>query len=142
MHISKEAINLIKNFEGLRTKSYLCPAGIRTIGYGHVLAANDNRKNISEKEAEELLRQDVIKSETSVLRNIIVNLTQGQFDALVSFTYNLGDAALQRSTLRQKINRHEHEEVPKELRRWIHAGGRILSGLVKRREAEAEMYLS
>ena len=142
MHISEKAINLIKNFEGLRTKSYICPAGVRTIGYGHVLAANDNRNNISEKEAEKLLRQDVAKSETSVLRNVVVSLTQGQFDALVSFTYNLGNAALQRSTLRQKINRHEHEEVPKELRRWVYAGGRVLLGLVKRREAEAEIYLS
>ena len=106
MHISEKAINLIKNFEGLRTKSYICPAGVRTIGYGHVLAANDNRNNISEKEAEKLLRQDVAKSETSVLRNVVVELTQGQFDALVSFTYNLGSASLQRSTLRQKINRH------------------------------------
>jgi lysozyme len=76
------------------------------------------------------------------LRNIMVSLTQGQFDALVSFTYNLGDAALQRSTLRQKINRYEHEEVPKELKRLVYVRGRVLLGLIKRREAEAEMYLS
>ncbi len=142
MHASKEAISLIKDFEGLRLKGYLCPAGIRTIGYGHVLAVNETFDNIDALEAEELLFQDILKAEAIVSRNIKIDLNQGQFDALISFTFNLGAASLQRSTMRQKINRHEHEEIPKELMRWIYAGGRMLSGLVRRRGAEAEMYVS
>ena len=71
-----------------------------------------------------------------------MNLKQEQFDALVSFTFNVGAAALQRSTLRQKINRQEHEYVPKELMRWVYAGGNIMPGLVRRRMAELDLYIS
>lgn len=88
----------------------------------------------------ELLAQDVIVAELAVLRLIRVPLTSGQFDALVSFTFNLGAGALQRSTLRRKVNREEHADVPAELMKWVWAGGRKLNGLVKRRKAEAEMY--
>lgn len=84
---------------------------------------------------------DLSKIEYIVQRNIQVELNQGQFDALISFTFNLGAASLQRSTLRQKINRYEHEDVPKEFMRWIYAGGKILAGLIARRKAEAEMYV-
>lgn len=77
-----------------------------------------------------------------MLRNIKVELKQNQFDALVSFTFNVGPAALQRSTLRQKVNRNEHEEGKEEFLRWIYAGGKVIPGLVKRRRVEAEMFLS
>jgi lysozyme len=77
-----------------------------------------------------------------VLRLIAVPLTAGQFDALVSFTFNLGGGALQRSTLRRKVNREEHAAVPAELMEWVWAGGRKLKGLVRRREAEAALYLA
>jgi len=76
-----------------------------------------------------------------VLRNINIELTQGQFDALVSFTFNLGSGALQRSTLRQKINRQEHDAVPKEFMRWVHVSGMVVPGLVRRRQAELELYI-
>jgi lysozyme len=76
----------------------------------------------------------------SVLRLIAVPLTQGQFDALVSFTFNLGSGALQRSTLRRKVNREEHDDVPAELMKWVWAGGSKLKGLVKRRKAEVLIY--
>ena len=140
MRASQQAMQLIKNFEGLRTKAYICCAGYRTIGYGHVLAINDNRDNVDINEAEELLLEDISKAEKAVLRNISVELTQGQFDALVSFTFNLGGSALQRSGLRQKINRLEHEAVPREFRRWVYAAGMAMPGLVRRRNAEVEVY--
>ena len=140
MHISTEGIKLIKDFEGLRTKPYICIGGYKTIGYGHLLSNDDNREYISLEEAEELLYLDINKAEDSVMRNIYIDLTQRQFDALVSFTFNLGSAALQRSTLRQKINRNEHDQVSKEFGRWVYANGSIRAGLVKRRLIEAEMY--
>ena len=140
MQISTQVIELIKHFEGFRSKVYLCPAGYKTIGYGHVLLEKDKFQEVNSIEAEELLIQDLNKAAISVINNISIMLTQGQFDALVSFTFNLGGAALQRSVLRQKINRQEHQEVAKEFMRWVYAGGVILAGLVKRRALEVEMY--
>lgn len=140
MNISERGLQLIKDFEGYSSKAYLCPAGYKTIGYGHV--TDNNMDEITRSEADNFLAEDIYKAERSVMRNIKIDLTQGQFDALVSFTFNLGSAALQRSTIRQKINREEHQDVPKEFMRWVYAGGMILSGLVKRREAEADVYCS
>lgn len=142
MNISSQLIKQIKEFEGFRASSYTCPAGFKTIGYGHILSEDNKLDNIDQKKAEELLMQDIARFESAVLRNIKVELTQGQFDALVSFTFNVGPASLQRSTLRQKINRSEHQDVPREIKRWIYAGGKILSGLVNRREIEANIYAS
>ena len=105
-----------------------------------MLKHEDFRQGITEAEVENLLRQDVATAERAVLRLIHVPLTDEQFDALVSFTYNLGSGALQRSTLRRVINRHHHADVPRQLRRWVYAGGRKLKGLVRRREAEARCY--
>lgn len=95
------------------------------------------RAVIGEDEAEGLLRRDVGIAERSVLRFISVPLTDGQFDALVSFAFNVGAGGLQRSTLRRKVNREEHALVPAEFLKWVWAGGRKLRGLVRRREAEA-----
>ena len=142
-HITQDGIDLIKRFEGFSRTVYFCPAGYPTIGYGHVVKDGEDFSNgIMEGEAEELLRQDAQIAERAVLRLINVPLTDGQFDALVSFTYNLGGGALQRSTLRRKINREEHAEVPEQLMRWVWAGGRKLKGLVRRREAESRLYIN
>jgi GH24 family phage-related lysozyme (muramidase) len=144
-HISKQGLDLICRFEGFSPVIYICPAGYPTIGYGHLITeANKERflDGVDEDEALELLRSDVGKAERAVLRLIAVPLTQGQFDALVSFTFNLGGGALQRSTLRRKVNREEHDDVPAELMKWVWAGGRKLKGLVKRRAAEARVYKS
>ena len=141
--ISKQGLDLICRFEGFSPVIYICPAGYPTIGYGHLItAANKERflDGVDEDEALELLRSDVGKAERAVLRLIAVPLTQGQFDALVSFTFNLGSGALQRSTLRRKVNREEHDDVPAELMKWVWAGGRKLKGLVKRRKAESLFY--
>jgi lysozyme len=162
-HITRRGADLIKRWEGFVPHLYICAAGCPTIGYGHVILKDDNYSNITgaklltifqnsglkaakdaclitKKEAEKMLEKDVEKFEHAVLRYIDVPLTDGQFDALVSFTYNLGPGALQRSTLRRKVNREEHAEVPHEFRKWVFAGGRKLKGLIRRRNAEAEVY--
>ena len=140
-NITQNGLDLIKRFEGFSRTVYFCPAGYPTIGYGHVVKDDEDfSAGIDEAQAEELLRQDAQIAERAVLRLINVLLTDGQFDALVSFTYNLGGGALQRSTLRRKINREEHAEVPEQFMRWVWAGGRKLRGLVRRRAAEAGFY--
>lgn len=142
--ITKDGLELIKKFEGFSPRIYLDAAGLPTIGYGHLLKDDEEKifKNgISKEAGEALLIKDVITAEKAVLRLIKVPLTDRQFDALVSFTFNLGSGALQRSTLRRKVNREEHSEVPAELMRWVWAGGRKLRGLIRRREAEGKMYL-
>ncbi len=141
MHISMKGIELIKAFEGFFPMPYLCPAGYPTVGFGHLIReGEDFTKGLSLIEAESLLWNDLQRYAAAVHRLIQVPLTQKQFDALVSFTYNVGPGALQRSTLRRKVNREEHEEVPRELMRWIFAGGRKLNGLIRRRQAEGLMY--
>lgn len=142
-HITQDGLDLIKRFEGFSPTIYICPAGYPTIGYGHLVRDHEQdryQQGITEQEAEDLLRRDVQLAERAVLRLIDVPLTDGQYDALVSFTFNLGAGALQRSTLRRKVNREAHAEVPTQLMRWVWAGGKRLKGLVSRREAEASLY--
>jgi lysozyme len=142
-HITQAGLDLIKQFEGFSPTVYICPAGYPTIGYGHVVKPQEWEKfssGITPEQAETLLCQDVQTAEYAVLRLITVPLTDGQFDALVSFTFNLGAGALQRSTLRRKVNRWDHAAVPAEFMKWVWAGGRKLEGLVGRREAEAALY--
>ncbi len=144
-HITQAGIDLIKRFEGFSPTVYICPAGYPTIGYGHVVKPQEREQfagGITTAQAEALLRQDVQTAERAVLRLITVPLTDGQFDALVSFTFNLGAGALQRSTLRRKVNRGDHANVPAEFRKWVWAGGRKLEGLVRRRKDEAYVYSS
>ena len=142
-HITPAGLALIKQFEGFSPTVYICPAGYPTIGYGHVVKPDERQQfasGITNEQAETLLRQDVQTAERTVLRLITVPLTDGQFDALVSFTFNLGAGALQRSTLRRKVNRGDHAAVPGEFGKWVWAGGRKLEGLVRRREAERILY--
>ena len=138
-HTGRAGLELIKHFEGLRLEAYLCPAGVWTIGYGSTRGVIESM-TITETEAEAMLRRDLLTAERSVLRLVNVPLTHNQFDALVSFTFNLGGGALQRSTLRRKVNREDHEDVPAELLKWNRAGGKISRGLIRRRQAEAELY--
>jgi len=142
-HVTRHGIEFIKRFEGFEPKIYLDAAGYPTIGYGHLVRDYERewfKNGISEAAGEALLIKDVLVAEKSVLRLVKVHLTDGQFDALVSFTFNLGAGALQRSTLRRKVNREEHEDVPPEFLKWVWAGGKKLKGLVKRRNAEALAY--
>ena len=142
-HLTDEGLALIKRFEGLAPEIYICPAGWPTIGYGHVVREHERERfadGIDEATADDVLRRDVETAERAALRLVRVPLQDGQFDALGSFTFNLGAGALQRSTLRRKVNRREHDAVPAEFRRWVWAGGRKLKGLIRRREAEAVLY--
>lgn len=145
---SDKGIELIKRFEGLSLKPYLCPANIPTIGYGNTFYKNGkkvtmNDKPITEQKAVEMLRQSLEKFEQYVDSYTTDSITQNQFDALVSFCYNLGPANLKSSTLLKKVNANQNDPTIKdEFLKWTKAGGRKLAGLVKRREAEAELYFS
>lgn len=139
-HITEEGLALIKHFEGFRPKAYLDSAGLPTIGFGHLLKAGESYSMIDIAQATELLKMDIRSAEASVLRLISVPLQDNEFDALVSFTFNCGGGALQRSTLRKKVNREEHHEVPHEFMKWCRAGGMVIRGIALRRSAEARMY--
>jgi len=144
-HISNKGLQLIKQFEGFSPVIYKDSADLPTIGYGHLVLPHElpSFKNvITKSQAEALLKADLLVAENAISRLIAAPLTQNQFDALVSFTFNLGAGALQRSTLRAKINIQEHSAVLIEFLRWVYADGRIIPGLVRRRKAEAELYAS
>lgn len=144
---SQDGINLIKFFEGLRTKAYLDSVGIPTIGYGHTKGVKLGMM-ITETKAEELLKKDLEYFENKVLDLVKVNLLQNQFDALVSFTFNLGEGSLKKSTLLKKLNstvffrKEELESIANEFLKWNKAGGKVLTGLTKRRIAEKMMFLT
>lgn len=143
MRTSRRGLALIEEFEGFAAMPYHCPAGLLTVGYGHVIRpgeAADYPWSITR--ARTVLAVDVQVAEAAVRRLIHVRLGQGQFDALVSFTFNLGAGRLQMATLRQVVNRGEHAAVPAQLARWVYAGGRVLPGLVRRRAAEIKLYQS
>lgn len=144
-HITQQGLNLICKFEGFSPIIYKCPAGYPTIGYGHLITEANKEQfldGVDELEALDLLRVDVAHAERAVSRLITAPLTNNQFDALVSFTFNLGAAALQRSTLRRKINRGDEEGIPAEFSKWVWANGRKLTGLIKRRAAEASLFIN
>lgn len=143
--ISDLGLGLIKSFEGFSSVIYICPAGYPTIGYGHLVRDAEiafYNDGITVEEGEELLRKDALSAERAVINYISVPLSDGEFDALVSFTFNLGAGALQRSTLRRKLNRGDYVGASGEFKRWAWAGGRKLSGLIRRRKAESKMFLS
>lgn len=134
-------INLIKFFEGFRPEPYICPGGYLTIGFGHKILKHEKFDYISNSEAESLLRSDLLAAEKSVLRNITAVLNDNQFAALVSFTFNMGSGALQRSTVRQKINYGQYQDAGLELLRWVYSRGKILPGLIQRRKAEHKLFI-
>ena len=139
MKISKEGLALIKKFEGCKLESYKCAAGVWTIGYGSTKGIKEGM-SISQEEADNLLLEDVAVFEDNVLDAVTMPLSQHQFDALVSWTFNLGGANLKASTMLKKLNAGEYEEVPAQMKRWNKAGGKVLQGLIRRREAEALLF--
>ena len=139
MQISKAGLDLIKQFEGLYLKAYRCPAGVPTIGYGHT-AGVAMGQTITQQQADDYLRRDVRQFERAVARLVTVPLTQGQFDALVSFAFNLGDGALAQSTLLRLLNAGDYAGAAAQFDRWNKAGGRVLPGLVRRRAAERALF--
>jgi lysozyme len=141
LRTSDAGIALIKRFESFCANLYRCPAGKPTIGYGHVILPGEQFGTITEAEAIELLRRDLAIAEAAVRRLITIPLAQSQFDALVSFTFNAGEGALERSTLRQRINQRDWPKAASELRRWVHGAGKVLPGLVTRRDEEVALLL-
>lgn len=141
MRASDILIEAIKGFEGYRPTSYQDSAGVWTIGYGHTQGVKKGQK-ITKAQAESLLRGDLLKAEKYV-NGLKLNLTQGQFDALVDFAYNLGTGNLGSSTLLEKIRmKASNEDIQAQFRRWVYAGGKVMPGLVKRREWEAQRWSS
>ena len=146
MRTNDRGLRLIKKYEGLSLHAYRCPAQIWTIGYGSCYGLNGKRltkdhRMITPTEADYLLRREVRHAERQVARLLKVPVTENQFSALASFTFNVGGGAFQSSTLRRKLNRGEIESAAKEFHRWKYAGGRVLPGLVKRRRAECALFL-
>ena len=146
-HINERGIEIVKSFEGLSLKPYLCPANVWTVGYGSTTGSDGgpidlDMEPISEIEAEALLVRDLENSEGWISRLIKTALTENQFSALVSFSFNVGCGALQRSTLRMKLNGGEYQNAADEFPKWRRAGGRILAGLVRRRAAERSLFLA
>ena len=140
MKISEEGLELIRHFEGLRLTAYLCPAGVLTIGHGHTGKDVKPGIKIDIFDAEILLKNDCAKFEDSVNVLVEVPISQGQFDALVSFCYNLGAGALKGSTLLKLLNAGDYDAAGGQFIRWNKCNGRKLDGLTARREAEQELY--
>lgn len=139
MHISDAGLALIRQSEGLRLRAYLCPAGIPTIGYGSTAGVKMGQ-TITAERAEELLREDLRQFEAAVSRLVKVPLSQGQFDALTSFAFNLGAKSLEKSTLLRLLNAGDYPGAAAQFDRWVYASGKKLSGLVKRRAAERALF--
>lgn len=143
MNVNAEGIALIKRWEGFKADAYLCPAGVWTIGYGHTKNVKPGDR-VTEAEAEAFLREDLADAENTVLREVHVPLSDGQFAALVSFVFNLGAGNFAKSTLLKKLNAGDYDAVPAELMKWDKArvNGRLvaLKGLTNRRAAEAGLW--
>lgn len=137
--ISQEGLALIKSFEGCVLKAYQDPVGIWTIGYGHTHDVHSGM-TITAKQADAYLRCDVADAEQAVNSSVTVPLTQNMFDALVSFTFNVGIGAFKKSTLLRKLNQNKLCDAVKEFDRWVYAGGKKLPGLARRRASEKKMF--
>lgn len=142
MKISQKGLNLIKSFEGLELKAYKDSVGVVTIGYGSTGTHVSMGQTLTVQQAEELLRKDVSRFEEGVGKLVKVTINQNQFDALVSFSFNLGLGNLSSSTLLKKLNAGDYEGASLEFERWNKAGGKVLNGLTRRRLAEKELFLS
>ncbi len=148
MRISQRGVNLIKKFEGFRAKPYLCSAGVATIGYGSTYYENGVRVKLTDPPidriwAEQLLRNVLVHYEREVDAVTTDLITQNQFDALTSFTYNVGITNFRKSTLLKLINSNYRDpKIRTQFLRWDKAGGRVIEGLKKRREIEANLYFT
>lgn len=148
MRISQRGVNLIKKFEGFRAKPYLCSAGVATIGYGSTYYENGVRVKLTDPPidrvwAEQLLRNVLVHYEREVDAVTTDLITQNQFDALTSFTYNVGITNFRKSTLLQLVNSNYRDpKIRTQFLRWDKAGGRVIEGLKKRREIEANLYFT
>ena len=150
IEVPQAAVDLAKRFEGFhrmpksdpgRAHPYVCPAGFWTIGYGHL--CDPTHPPISEDEAEAYLSRDLVTALDATLRfcPVLATETEGRLAAIVDFTFNLGAGRLQTSTLRRRVNQRDWAASANEVRRWVYGGGKVLPGLITRREAEATLLL-
>jgi GH24 family phage-related lysozyme (muramidase) len=148
MITSQRGISLIKHFEGVRSRPYKCAAGLFTVGVGHLIGDGKQlpqswNKTFTEGEIDGLLTADLKRFELGVSKMLPnVRLRQCEFDAIISFSFNLGLGCFQRSTVRQAIIRGDKEQAMESLVKYCRAGGRVLKGLQLRREAEAKMFVA
>jgi lysozyme len=140
MTSSPRCVEMVKHFEGFRAKPYLCPAGVPTIGYGHTEGVSLSDPPITRESAAALLEKDLAVFAAGVARMLTAPVTQNQFDALVSFAYNVGLGNLKRSTLLKMVNSGDRAGAAREFAKWTKAKGRELPGLVKRRAAERALF--
>ncbi len=140
MKISDNGLELIKQFEGFRAIPYKDVVGKLTIGFGHLIKPGEAFGALSSTEATQLLRKDCSKAEACVNNCVKVQLNQNQFDALVSFVYNLGCGAFMASTLLKDLNKKDFVAAENEFHKWDHAGGLVVPGLSKRRKQEAKLF--
>ena len=147
MKVSDKAIKLIKHHEGVRNKPYKCPAGLWTVGVGHLIGdgrtlPDEWNKTFTQEEIDGLLKRDLNRFELGVCKMLpSVQLKQCEFDALVSFSFNLGLGTFQRSTIRQALLRGDKEAAMESLMKYCKAGGKILKGLENRRKDERKLFL-
>jgi len=144
--LSQDGIALIANSEGRRLTAYKCPAGVWTVGYGHTSAQGSPEVypglTITKEEADEILFRDIHTTTQTIAEHVKVRLTQSQFDALVSFIYNVGAKRFIKSTLLKKLNEGDYAAIPSQLARWVYSRGKVSKGLVNRRQAEADMWIA
>lgn len=142
MKTSRQGIELVKQFEGFAPTAYICPAGKKTVGFGHVVRPGESIATpITQAQATGLLISDLAIAERAVESAVIVPLSQEQFDALVSLTFNIGAGAFAKSTLVKRLNEGKYHDAAAQFDRWVHAGKKKLPGLVKRRKAEKDLFL-
>jgi len=139
MKISQEGLSLIKKFEGCELDAYKCAAEVWTIGYGSTKGVKEG-DTITQEEADKLLLHEMEEYEGYINNIVEVDLKQNEFDALVSWVFNLGPANLKASTLLKVLNAKDYQGVPEQIKRWNKAGGKVLEGLIRRREAEALLF--
>lgn len=147
MKVSDKCVNMIKHHEGFVRKPYQDPIGLWTVGVGHLIGDGKKlpkewNKEFTDEEVDNILCEDLERFEIGIQRLTKVSLTQSQFDALVSFSFNVGLGNFQSSTLRSKLNRGDYEGASNEFPKWRKAGGKILKGLVRRRADERNLFLS
>lgn len=154
MITSAAGIAFLRKAEGVRATMYLDSAGLPTIGVGHLLTKSElssgrldlgaipwKERPLTDEEIDALLHHDLAGAETAVTNAVHVGLTQNEFDCLVSFTFNIGVRAFQDSTLLTLLNHSQYQEVPGQLRRWVHSAGKVDPGLVARREREVRLWM-
>ena len=147
MKINQEGLDIIKSFEGYSSSVYLCPAKRWTIGYGSTWDKNGksvtkDHLDITEEEGEFLLRRELKHCDQALAWLVTSELNENMYSALCSFVFNVGSGNFQRSTMRMKLNRGSYDGAADEFPKWRRAGGRILKGLVRRRQAEKNLFLS